>query len=65
MEETLMVVPDDFLLPALALALERGLELDELLLELPATVSCPEMSENKNKQRACDKPIFMTARGHD
>jgi len=67
MEGTLMVVPDDFLLPAFALALELGVDLVELdeLLELLATVSCPEISENKNKDRVCDKPIFMTPHGHD
>jgi hypothetical protein len=38
---------DDFLLPALALALALG-PAPDALLELLATVSCPEISENEN-----------------
>jgi hypothetical protein len=44
-----MVVADDFVSPALALVLALGPALDALL-ELLATVSCPEISENKNKR---------------
>jgi hypothetical protein len=60
-----MVVADDFLLHALALALARGPAPDALLEELLATVSCPEISENKNKERVCGEPISMTVHGRD
>ena len=43
-------VADDVFLPELALALALGPALDTLLEELLATVSCPEISENKNKR---------------
>jgi hypothetical protein len=63
LEDTLMVA-DDFLLPALALALAPG-PAPDALLELLATVSCPEISENKNKEWACGEPISMTVHGRD
>jgi len=59
-----MLVADDCLLAALALVLALGPALDPLL-ELLATVSCPEISENKNKERTCGEPISMTAHGRD
>jgi len=44
LDDTLMVVADEFLLPELALVLGRALlEPDELFEELPATVTCPEI----------------------
>ena len=46
LDDTRMVVADDFLLPALALALALGPARDALL-ELLATVSCPEISKNE------------------
>ena len=58
LDDTLMVVADDFLLPVLALALALGTAPDELL-ELLATVSCPEISENKNKNRVFGEPISI------
>jgi hypothetical protein len=64
LDDTLMVVADDFLFPVLALALALGPALDELL-ELLATVSCPEISENKNKERVCGELISMTMHGRD
>jgi hypothetical protein len=49
------------------LALGPALEaLDELLEALLATVICPEISENKNKERVCGgEPISMTVHGRD
>jgi hypothetical protein len=65
MDDTLMVVADDFLLPVLALELALGLVPDALPEELPATVSCPEISENENKERVCGEPISMTVHGRN
>jgi hypothetical protein len=48
LDDTLMVVADDFLLPVLALALALG-PAPDALLELLATVSCPEISENEKR----------------
>jgi hypothetical protein len=56
LDDTLMVLADDFLLPALALELALGAP-DELLEEL--LVSCPEISK-KDKERVCGELIFMT-----
>jgi hypothetical protein len=64
LDDTLMVVADDFLLLVLALALALGAAPDALL-ELLATVSCPEISENMNKERVCGEPISMTVYGRD
>ena len=64
LDDTLMVVADD-LLPALALELALGPALDALLEVLLATVSCPEISANKNKGRVCGKPISMTVHGRE
>jgi hypothetical protein len=49
------------------LALGPALEaLDELLEALLATVICPEISENKNKERVCGgEPISWTVHGRD
>jgi len=60
-----MVVADDFLSPAFALALALGPALDELLEELLTTVSCPEISENNNKEQVCSEPISMTVHVRD
>jgi len=64
-----MVVADEFLLPALALALALGLAiglaLDALPEELLTTVSCPEISEHKNKKRECGELISMRVHGRD
>ena len=46
LDDTLMLVADDLLAPLLALG--PAVELPE---ELLLTVSCPEISENKNKER--------------
>jgi hypothetical protein len=35
----------------------------DALLELLATVSCPEISENKNKEWVCGEPISVTVHG--
>jgi hypothetical protein len=66
LDNTLIEGADDCLFPALALALALGPALD-VLLELLATVSCPEISENKNKEWVCGhgEPISMTAHGQD
>ena len=48
LDDTLMLVADDDLLPDLALP-------DELL----ATESCLKIPENKNKERVCGQPISM------
>jgi hypothetical protein len=53
-----MLVGDDFLLPALELELALGLEPDALLEVLLATVSCPDIYENKNKERICGELIL-------
>jgi hypothetical protein len=52
LDDTLMVVADDFSLLVLALAQALGPAPDPLL-ELLATVSCREISENMNKERVC------------
>jgi hypothetical protein len=62
-DDTLMVVADDFLSPVLELELALGLAPDALLEVLLATVSCPEISENK--ERVCGEPISMTVHGRD
>jgi hypothetical protein len=64
-DDTLMVVADDFLLPVLELELALGLEPDALLEVLLETVSCPEISENKNKEPICGELISMTVCGRD
>jgi hypothetical protein len=53
LDDTLMIAADDFLLPAFALELPLALGSDALLEELLAIVSCPEISENKNKEPVC------------
>jgi hypothetical protein len=65
LDDTLTVVADDFLSPALVPVLALGLAPDALLEELPATVISPEISEKKNKERVCGKPISMTVYGRD
>ena len=60
LDDTLTVVADDFLLPELVPELGPA---PAALLELPAAVTCPDISENKNKERACGEPISMTAHG--
>jgi hypothetical protein len=55
-----MVLGGDFLLPALAPALGT---LDELLGEL--LISCPEISENKDKEWACGEPVSITVHSRD
>ena len=62
LDDTLMVVADDFLLPELALALALGPAPDVLLEALLATVICPEISENKNEEQVCGEPVFMIGR---
>jgi hypothetical protein len=58
-------VADDFLSPVLELELGLGLAPDALPEELLATVSCPEISENENKERVCGEPISTTVHGRD
>ena len=64
LDDTLMILADDVLLPALALLLPLALGLGALLLllleVLVATVICPEISENKNRERVYGEPISMT-----
>jgi len=62
LDNMLMVVADNFLLLVLVLALALRTVLDKLL-EILATVSCPEISENKNKEWVCDETISMTVYG--
>jgi hypothetical protein len=59
LDDILMIVTDDFLFPALALGLPLAFGSDALLDELLAMVTCPEISENKNKGRVCGEPISV------
>ena len=58
-DHTPTVVAEDFLSPALVPVIALRPALDVLLEELPATVSCPEISKNKNKEWVCGEPIAM------
>ena len=64
LDDALIVTADDFLLLALVLAPELGLEpLDVPDPDaLPVTVTCPAIS-GKKETRKYDKPIFTTVHG--